>query len=484
MTRAAQPSGGAGTRVWLATGAGALGILAGLAWGSLAQWSAMSCALGGAGSNVYAYSLAALPPLALVAFGIALWRRSPIAILLAPVPFVLFALLWIAALVAEDAFWPAVCTISLVGIGPFAHWAVPSWEYSTLGPLLFAVLTPVLGVLLLSHAAAESAQQGWKLAAAARARTKNFVSRKRWPILGLMALVGVSTFAILLVRPIPAEGSWGLITPLDAPTSSERDWRDRLSIFRVRMSLLPGTAPPSLLGPQLEKRIGPVQWSASPIGADIRYRVVTATGRLPPSVYGRAYEKRLGVYNACMEENRGVRGDERFIQEWSDINRDALTPAEISWAASIFRRNGFAILRRYEDGPMLWCGQAERLEDFETRLPIWERNTRDLLEPSEWGKLRVLLRRMGYRVFFRTCMKLWYNHEAEHDCQRLQPDSEEDFPKIALQWRCAGIRCEWASFGDETWRRTSTSPCRGTGPSPCQETLLDFLETGRMRVGR
>lgn len=461
-----------GRRLWAA---GMAALLASLAWGVWTMYSKFICALGGArGSDGALEWLAYVPALVLCAFGFLLWRRSPAAVLMAPVPLILWLFVAIAAIVAPSRLELSACALN-----------APRW-WSDLGafPLLFTLAVPFLGVLALAHSDPAAFRLGWQWAAAGAAKAA--APRNLYWALGLASAAGVATLALAIIRPVRVDDPFTMSFSQYPPALGAWDLPSRLSMLRIRWSMLEG-AEDRFLERALERRLGPLQWSTRSAGS--WGRVVTATGHFPPGVYRPPYEKKLEKFQRCVEDTRGVRANEKFIREWSKNVSGALAPAEIAWASSIFKRGEYAIPRRYESHPEIWCGQVSGVADLIRLLPVWQRGTADLLQPGEWDRLAALFRRRHLSVLYMTCFDLWTSThlsqtpEGEYECPSLDPGPEEAFSRIVIEWWCVGIRCRWNWHDPTPWQRVSDAPCRSGAEPYCWAEWYAYLRTGRLSHG-
>jgi hypothetical protein len=309
-------------------------IVAGLAWGLLMGAAAFGCALGGSWAKGISAAAAAAPAaacIALCAFGVALWRRSPWVLVLAPAPLCLGMVLFIASLVEPRGFRFAACVISLEGIGPWAPWMAPSliasFGTAILVFLIFAVVIPGVGLALLAC-----------LDPDAFVRVRELLPSRR----ALKWVATIATAACLAapvvqrLRPLQLDASFATSSKSLPATDQlpQPGLIDRLQIVNVKLSTV-GRGALLPLGSLLEQRLGPIKWASHQTDTNTRY--VTATAHFPPSVWRPRYEARALEFDSCLDALRGNRRDNRYIQDWSDWWHGRLTTGEVSgrWGSQV-----------------------------------------------------------------------------------------------------------------------------------------------------
>gem|GEM_PF-7105249 len=446
MTNQGKSPEGSSSRARQAWVVGVLVFLSGLGWGAFSALASWFCVSDGPQS--VSYVLACLPALALCALGVALSIRSPIAVLLTPFPLVLSVL---------DSYYSA-CT------GSWPYWR---------SMLFFTAVIPACAALALKHVDPEAARRGEAMAAAgwSAATTVRNLRRALW----ISVSASVTVLLLSLFRPVSTESlsipSRGAFYPAGL--------QGRLAITRIWASYLPG-GQPQLLGQRIERRFGPVQWTSRNAHPGV-FRI-QAVGHFPPEVYRRSYQDRLRIYQDCVADTTGARADERCIRDWSNQVAGILSPAEISWIGAVFRRGGFAFMRRYERQPMQWCAG----QDSPGRsLLLWERGTGDILSPVEWNQLAGLLRRENFEVLSKTCEAFWWNsmrqsspHVKQTECSQLVPGTEEEFSRVQLEWWCVRMRCAWGLYSTPPFWIASRTPCRPQGPGQdCVHEMISYLAT-------
>jgi hypothetical protein len=522
-------------------------LLLGLVWllaGGVSGRHLAGCGLDGAAAAVMAVAACA-PPLFLCAIGLALGLNRPIALLLLPLPLVSWVVLWLGAQAISMALGVSASACIVPGDGPPTDWEALAWWPTFLLSLLGTVGVPLLGGSTVARS---------DPAAVARSR-ELFATTFTGPrVVRGLAIAAAAAAALLLVgllwpvtlderalEAAPAGASdypvatiffEGPVSSGEAPPPSAPTLNDRLLTWKIRFSLLRGGGF-RLLGTDLERRLGPVQWALPGVHGFPTRAVVSATGHFPDATYRPSYQRRRSAFETCKDQ---VRSDERFIREWSRSVAGLLTPDEISWTAAVFRREEFALVRRYERHSADWCVTEDtarveealrerdrccqrppggsyvgcpdtceqvfwkQLETMKPRPPgqliaAWKRDTSDLLEPGEWTRLAGSLRRDEFLGLQRTCDELWWNRLRQDrggttpghitaplyaECTELNPGSEEEFSRIVFEWECAGLRCRWRSIDVAAWQRALAVPCRTTGTAACLDEALDYLARGRI----
>ncbi len=397
--------------------AAALAIMAGLAWALLTGEAAFRCALGCSGCKGSALP-AAMPWIALCTLGIALWRRSPWALLLAPAPLALRAALLMAGWLFPQAFSQAACVTREAGIG-----------------LAFAVIVPAVGAVAVWHADATVLSRARELLPSRRAL-------KRVAVMATVA--ALAALFVQRVSPLPMDGLFDEFShslPREDQVPAP-DLVGRLQILNVRLSRLEYGGL-RLLGSLLKRRLGPIAWMSHTIDADTRY--VTATGHFPPPLWRPRYAALSLAFDRCLDGLRGEKNDAPFIQDWAGWWHGLMTAEEVN------RRWG-----------------TSRPEVY---LQEWSDMQRGALTPEEVSR----------RWASRAPRAELYNGlvRCAQDNPRV---SEEAFSRVVFQWRCVMLQCRWLFIDPDAWARVSPLPCRTAGQQRCAAEAFDYLATGALAL--
>jgi len=310
---------------------------------------------------------------------------------------------------------------------------IPSFEIAVVVFLFFTVVVPGVGVAVLLRVSPDILGRAYDLLPS--------VHVVKWAVVVGAALCVVA-LTVQRLRPLPMDASFDEFSrSLPAEDQLPKpNLIGRLQILNVKLSIFSNDGL-QMLGPLIEQRLGPLNWTSHTTDPDTRY--VTATGGFPATVWRPLFDARALKFQKCVEALRGDKKDAGYIQDWTDWWYGRLTTEEVNrkWGSNV---DVLDLLRKSKTDEEVF-----RILTATSRGPGAELYT-------------VLVR-----------------------CAQEYPHmSEDEFSRVVLQWRCSRLQCGWIYIDPDAWSRISPTTCRDAGSRRCAAEAFDYLATGAISSTR